>query len=483
MSGIRYDVSEYEANLWKYRKLVDENAADAERNGARKVDGFGGFANDIFHRMFADKVRERADLPAGADVFAELHKQLDKLPEVEDLAARCTGDEVMAGLGSAAVIDSLVAAVPEGATGTERIAEDEQARAMLEALLDTADLDDGDRAELEQEIRDIDDRLAERVEAARQAAEELDPSEVRGALRAAAKEAQEACEEHTTIIDGLMAGTGRESSRGMRADVARKLASVTKDRKAIKRIAEIAGRLRRVAMAEQAKKARRGTDEVVGVETGRDLERVIAAEWAASDDEDLGDLFLARYTEGSLVQLEVEAKEPEGRGPIVVCVDCSSSMRGARSAWAGACVLAFLEIATRQKRALSVVFFDEGIRRVETFAPGALDLDRLLDTVILEADGGGTSWEAPLAKAAEIVQMDRHMRNADVILVTDGECHVSPHWLDAYRQTAAAVPFKTYTILIGCGAHCTSANGFSAEVINLADVMRDDAVARVFGQI
>lgn len=482
MSGIRYDVSEYEANLWKYRKLVDDNAADAERNGSRKIDGFGSFANDVFHRMFADQVREREEMPTGADVFANLHRQLDKLPEIEDLADRCTGDEIMAGVGAAAVIDSLVAAVPEGTQGTEKIAKDEQARAMLEALLKSDDLDDDDRAEIEKELREIYNRLAEMAEAARQAAIDLDGSDVRGKLRKAAQKAAEACDEHEAIVDGFMAGTGRETSKAMRADVARRLASVTKDREAIKRVAEIAGRLRRVAMAEQDSKPKRGTDEVAGVEIGRDLERVIAAEWAAADDDDLGDLFLARYAEGSLVQLEVTAKEPQGRGPIVVCVDSSYSMNGARATWAGACVLAFLEIATRQKRALSVMFFDEAVRRVETFAPGERDLDRLLETVLIDASGGGTSWEAALTEAAGIVQREREMKDADVILITDGECHVTPQWLDAYKQTAAAVPFKTYTILIGCG-HCTAADGFSADVINLADVMRDDSVRRIFGQI
>jgi uncharacterized protein with von Willebrand factor type A (vWA) domain len=482
MNGIKYNVSDYEANLWKYRKLVDDNAADAERNGTRKVDGFGGFAADVFHRMFADQVRERGELPAGADVFVELHGQLDRLPEVEDLAARCTGDEIMAGIGTAAVIDSLVAAVPEGA-GTEAIAEDAEARDMLEALLDSPDLDEQAREDIAEQVEELTRRIAERAEAAAEAAEQLDGSEVRGALRKAAKAAAEACDEHEALVDGFMAGTGRNASKAMRADTARKLAGLTANREAIKRVAEIAGRLRRVAMAEQDKKARKGTDEVVGVETGRDLERVIAAEWAASDDPELADLFLARYTEGSLVQLDIEAKNPEGRGPIVVCVDCSASMRGANEAWAGACVLAFLEIATRQQRALSVVYFDSGVRRVETFEPGERDLDKVLGAVLLDAAGGGTSWEAPLTKAAEIVQRDRTMKNADVILLTDGACSVGSAWLDAYNETAAAVPFRTYSILIGCGATCRAADGFSAEVVNLADVMRDEGVARIFGRV
>jgi len=481
-NGILFNVSNYEANLWKYRKLVDQDVATRERLGESQTKGFRGFAQDVFHQMFSDSVSRKEEAPVGSDVFVKLHEQASLLPEISDLADRCTGDETLAGIGTAAVIDSLLTSLPTCGVGVDDIAGDGEAKDMLEKLLAAGSVDAEDVEEIQKSISELSESVERNKAEAVEAAERMDDTEIRGALRVAADAAKEACDEQDALVDGFMAGSGRGTSRSQRAGVARKLARVTANREAIKKVALIAGRLRRIAMNQQDKKPAHGTDEIAGIEMGRSLERIVSAEWALCDDEDLEGLFMARYTEGSLAQLEVSAKEVEGQGPIVICIDCSGSMYGANETWAGACLLAFIEIATRQKRNLSAIYFDSGVRRVEHFPVGPRDIDQVLSAVLLESAGGGTSWMAPLTAAADLIQEGGTMKNADVILITDGACSVSDSWLAAYNETAAAVPFSTYSILIGCRGS-KAADCFSEETINLADVMSDEGVAELFGKI
>jgi hypothetical protein len=67
-------------------------------------------------------------------------------------------------------------------------------------------------------------------------------------------------------------------------------------------IIEAAGRYRRLAQARQRQKTRHGQDDVVGVELGNDLGRLLPAELAALADPDLELDALRRYLERGLMQ-------------------------------------------------------------------------------------------------------------------------------------------------------------------------------------
>lgn len=481
-NGICFDVSDWEAHGWKWGKMTQAGAAQAEKVGRDRFQGFDRFAADVFHRFVAETPAPVA-APEGADVFARLHGEMDKIPEVEDLRARCAGDDQYASIATAATLSSLVDAVPAQDGGQVATGEDERAAAeYLRSLLEGEDLDAEAVADAARSLAEMQAAAAAAQDRAAQAAADLDGTDVRAAMRRAAKAAKEAIDQQEQMVDGFLAGQGAHSGRGERREVAKALAQYAGKAEALKRIAEIAGRLRRIAVQKQSEKARRGTDEIAGVEQGRDLERTIAAEWAIADDEDLADLFALRYTEGALVQLDIRSKDEDGRGPIVVCLDSSGSMGGAPAAWAAGVAMAFVEIAARQRRSVALLHFGARVLRTDIFpAKQRIAPAELIDAVTFFAADGGTDFEAPLSEAVRLIRSDANTKAADVVFVTDGQASLSQTWLDGFRRDRAELGFNVYSVLIGTEAEALKA--VSSEIVSLADVAEDEAMHGLFGRV
>src|SRR3972149_5183062 len=82
--------------------------------------------------------------------------------------------------------------------------------------------------------------------------------------------------------------------------------------------------------------SKRGS-EVYDISLGNDIGRIIPAELSFLRHKALRKDFLKRLIEGRLLQYYL--KEEKGRGPLVVCVDGSSSMEGHKEMWAKAVCL------------------------------------------------------------------------------------------------------------------------------------------------
>jgi uncharacterized protein with von Willebrand factor type A (vWA) domain len=94
---------------------------------------------------------------------------------------------------------------------------------------------------------------------------------------------------------------------------------------ALKRICELAGRFRRVAQSKQRQKVTHGLDDVVGVEPGGDVGRLLPVELGRLLVPELELDTLRRIAERQAVCREHHAVEPVGQGPVVVCLDESGA--------------------------------------------------------------------------------------------------------------------------------------------------------------
>jgi uncharacterized protein with von Willebrand factor type A (vWA) domain len=143
---------------------------------------------------------------------------------------------------------------------------------------------------------------------------------------------------------------------------------------ALRRICEAAGRFRRVAQSKQRRKASHGLDDVVGVEPGGDVGRLLPAELAKLAVPELELDTLRRVAERQALCREHHAVEPVGKGPIVVCLDESGSMEGEKIHTAKALVLALAWIARQQRRWCALVAYsgDSG-ERLLPLPPGRWD--------------------------------------------------------------------------------------------------------------
>jgi uncharacterized protein with von Willebrand factor type A (vWA) domain len=187
------------------------------------------------------------------------------------------------------------------------------------------------------------------------------------------------------------------------------------------KVAELYGRMSDAFHFMRAKRVTGGQDEIVDIKLGDDLKRIVGSELAYLADDDLEDDFYARYSSGELLVYETVGEALAGRGPVVLVVDGSYSMKGDRMVWSRAVALTLLNLCRREKRDFAFVeFADMGDCHVMLFRQR--DPLRADDIVEMASHffGGGTEPLQGMEAALKVME-ESEFRMADVVIVSDGE--------------------------------------------------------------
>jgi uncharacterized protein with von Willebrand factor type A (vWA) domain len=237
----------------------------------------------------------------------------------------------------------------------------------------------------------------------------------------------------------------------------------------------IADRLGRIAASERAARGveRGGRQTVVGVTTGGELADVLPCELALLADPETEDLFYARLAERRLLSLElsgdgegatVRARRP---GPVIACVDTSGSMQGAPEALAKAAILAVARRVLGAGRRMTVLLFGgRGAVTELALSPSRIDLGALF-ALLMTSYYGGTDLDGPLGRALDLRERAPGMRDADLLLVTDGLCRLGP--AVAARISAARARGNLEVVSVVVGGHVERVAPFSDVVWPLAE--------------
>ena len=208
----------------------------------------------------------------------------------------------------------------------------------------------------------------------------------------------------------------------------------------LKRICDLAGRYRRVAQSKQRRKTVHGLDDVVGVEPGGDLARLLPHELAKLAVPELELDTLRRLVERQTLCREHHASEPVGKGPIIITNDESGSMQGEKAHTAKALALALAWIARQQNRWCALVAYsgDSG-ERLLALPPGRWDESALADWLTAFI-GRGSDLDVPVR---ELPRMYADMKAppgvTDVIMITDAICQIPTEIRErfcAWKQSA-----------------------------------------------
>ena len=246
-------------------------------------------------------------------------------------------------------------------------------------------------------------------------------------------------------------GQGGRMSAGERLELGRRLA---RNRK-LGELARLVGRFKQDARALRRKTLDRGVTEAYDVERGADLGRLIPSELLALHHPQLRVDFHRRLLEGAVLQYRLREDEQKGKGPMVVCIDVSSSMQGDKELWAKAVSLTLMDIARRQRRLFRAVLFSSGPESMKV-----IDLNRErryqpeLPKVIELAEyfpGGGTDFQAPIDAAIELIA-DKKLKRGDIVVITDGECQVAPEWLADLKERKEELQFSIFAVLVDVGS-------------------------------
>jgi len=271
-------------------------------------------------------------------------------------------------------------------------------------------------------------------------------------------------------------GQGGRVAAGARLELGRRLAR----NKKLGELARMVGRFKQDARALKRKTLERGVAEAYDIELGSELGRLIPAELLAMHHPALKRDFHRRVLEGAVLQYRLRDDEPKGRGPMVVCIDVSSSMEGDKEMWSKAVALTLMDIARRQRRLFRAVMFSSGdvslkvldLNRERRYQP---DLNKVLEMAEY-FPGGGTDFEAPIDAAVELLG-EKKLKRGDIVIITDGESQVSPDWLARLSERKRELDFSIFAVLVDVGsAQMSSLAQFADRIASVKRI--SDAHAR-----
>ncbi len=411
------------------------------------------------------------------------------LDEYERLHRYCVGDEVAAGMAAVSMEPQLEVILDR--LNSERAKAQELAEMMqmyqdmqedldgvMQMLLQAEGGDEQGEGEgspqdnktlIEEQMKILEEQMKEK-------ADEIDTglalaeSHILSLLATSMQEASDTAslQETACAMWGLNPGGVKQLPIDERVALAEKLNS-----EKFRKVAELFGSLKNYALSEQKRKVLHLPEEVVNIEQGNDLKRVLASERARLAHPVLRPLSILKLVGRKMPQLQLEGVEKIAKGSIIFCEDGSGSMGGAKEIWAKAVGLALLKIAQDQDRDFYGIHFGGTGEIYEFDFRGSGHTGEVLTYYSGHKSGypeqklsyiqgvvhfaemffaGGTDYVTPLSRAMQLQEEEYESNkrvNGDIVFVTDGQCGVPDKWLEAFKIRQDELGFKVWGIVIG----------------------------------
>lgn len=302
----------------------------------------------------------------------------------------------------------------------------------------------------ESELEEEENNLDQLIEKQQEDHEKMD-IDMDKMVKASLEQTDQNIEESEDQIDSWDSSMGNPEGgkgAGEKLDLAAKLSKNDK----LKKLSLLVGSLKEEMLSARRKVWSKRGAEVFDVSIGDDIGRMIPTELVSLRHKLLKNDFKKRYVEGRLFQYYL--KEERGRGPMVICLDGSSSMDGNKELWSKGVCLTLLDIAKRERRKFNVVVFSSGgapLKIFESIGKEGLSGWGMKESEIMELaeyfPGGGTNFEEPLNKAVSLLESSK-FKGGDIVFITDGESNVGDMFLKTFKETKERLRFKVYSVLI-----------------------------------
>ncbi len=463
-----------------------------EESGGRLLPHFDEFLLDIFALLFKMNtvVYAEEEVVPSAAFYRLLLDQVRATPVLDLLRQQTVLDETRAGLATLLLGERLLGLLKSERVLTRaemldfwNLEQQENETAEMEARAESASelrqhagqATQRQLDELAQRMRREAENGARRLQhKARQVRAMLDEQAERNRPRVEAQTQSvwQDVDQSSAEADswGVHLGSGERSRPGAQIELGKKLA----DNPKLKKLGHMVGRMRTYALALRRKMFERADNEMYEVGAGAELSRLLPHELLALRHPILRRDFARRFLDAELLQYALRAPDEKGKGPMVVCVDGSSSMAGDKEIWSKAVSLTLLDIAQRQRRLFRSICFSSADMPLQV-----LDLNRRQRYVaetskVMELaeyfPGGGTDFQKPLSAALECLQQARY-RRGDIVFITDGECRVDPQWLAEFKRAKERLGFSLLSVLIDVGSSSLGARkDFSVTITTISQL-------------
>ncbi len=241
----------------------------------------------------------------------------------------------------------------------------------------------------------------------------------------------------------------------------------------VKQLCDLLGRLRRAERTSRQELVKtiehvrefvpdiNSKEEIVGIRLGREIEHALPHELALLADEETSILFDMKYIEGRLMcfamegmrenhfEIEneelIETEEEEKLGPIIICVDTSSSMSGSPETIAKAVTLYMATRAISQKRNCLLINFSTEIETLDM--SDTMGLEKVIE-FLRKSFYGGTDVGPALTYALDIMKENEYQKS-DLLVISDFIMPSLPGQLVEKIKISKKENNKFYSLAIG----------------------------------
>lgn len=488
----------YDRRVWGHLRAESPSLRNLEDNGGTLLPHFASLLQDIFCMLFKYNVKYHRDsdvLPS-ALLNANFLQGVQSGAQYEYLREQTLLNEAHAGLSTLILGERLLALVREEKVlnrGDMRDLWDVQKQEDLVGQkieeYDNADTipEDQMSGEGKKALRKAKERMGGEVQGAEallrhktaqlkedlQRIEQQTTNRMQAETIKVAQELEEAAEEAETWGEAI--GTGRKSPPGQKLELGRRLAGNEK----LMKLARMVGRMKFHALALRKKVFERSSEELLEVEQGDSLHRLLPHEMLSLHHPILRKDFYRRFLDQELIQYSLRGVEEKGKGPMIVCLDGSSSMSGDKEIWSKAVALTLLEIARKQRRLFRSICFSSAETPLQVLDMNPRDRYQVESKTVMDLaeyfPGGGTDFQKPLDAALECLRESR-FKKGDIIFITDGECQVDAQWAERFRAEKEKLGFSLFSILIDVGpASLGTLKEFSDRISTIKQLTGDEA--------
>lgn len=222
------------------------------------------------------------------------------------------------------------------------------------------------------------------------------------------------------------------------------VASELRKLKKIDKLSEMVGRFRASASNLQKKKTKEQGQEIYGVELGDEIHKVLPSEKLFLANEKTKKSFYKKYYQKELLSYKYKNSRISSKGPIICCIDTSTSMEGDHEIWSKSVAMALMDIAHKQKRDFVAILFSYRVGEVIEFNKNKVEPKKIY-SLATSFYGSGTNFVEPLTEALRLINKARY-KYADIVFITDGEAPVDDEFIEEFNRQKEKKQFRMITV-------------------------------------
>ena len=214
--------------------------------------------------------------------------------------------------------------------------------------------------------------------------------------------------------------------------------------KNINKLSEMVGRFRASASNLQKKKTKEEGQEIYGVELGNEIHKVLPSEKMYLANAKTKKSFYKKYYQKELLSYKQKNNKVSSKGPIICCIDTSTSMEGDLEVWSKSVAMALLDIAYKQKREFVAVLFSYKVGDVIEFNKNKVEPKKIYN-LATSFYGSGTNFIEPLTESLKLIGKSRY-KYADIVFITDGQAPLDEEFIEYFNKQKKEKEFRMITV-------------------------------------